>query len=64
MEHPIEEVQFHEVGALDSIVDVVLSCVGIEALQVERIYFSSLIDGTRHFPFFAWCLSVAWTRRP
>jgi len=41
----IEEVQFHEVGALDSIVDVVLSCVGFEALQVERIYFSSLVDG-------------------
>jgi pyridinium-3,5-bisthiocarboxylic acid mononucleotide nickel chelatase len=41
----IEEVRFHEVGALDSIVDVVLSCVGFEALQVERIYFSSLVDG-------------------
>jgi pyridinium-3,5-bisthiocarboxylic acid mononucleotide nickel chelatase len=45
----VEEVQFHEVGALDSIVDVVLSCVGIEALQVERIYFSNLIDGTGSF---------------
>jgi pyridinium-3,5-bisthiocarboxylic acid mononucleotide nickel chelatase len=45
----VEEVQFHEVGALDSIVDVVLSCVGIEALQVERIYFSSLIDGKGSF---------------
>ena len=45
----IEEVQFHEVGALDSIVDVVLSCVGFEALQVERIYFSSLVDGQGSF---------------
>jgi pyridinium-3,5-bisthiocarboxylic acid mononucleotide nickel chelatase len=45
----VEEVQFHEVGALDSIVDVVLSCVGIEALQVERIYFSSLVDGKGSF---------------
>ena len=45
----IEEVQFHEVGALDSIVDVVLSCVGFEALQVERIYFSSLVDGQGTF---------------
>jgi uncharacterized protein (TIGR00299 family) protein len=45
----IEEVQFHEVGALDSIVDVVLSCVGFEALQVARIYFSSLVDGQGTF---------------
>src|ERR1700688_2472404 len=46
---PIEEVQFHEVGALDSIVDVALSCIGFEALQVERIYFSSLVDGQGTF---------------
>ena len=46
---PIEEVQFHEVGALASIVDVVLSCVGFEALQVERIYFSHLVDGQGTF---------------
>jgi len=45
----IEEVQFHEVGALDSIVDVILSCVGFEALKVERIYFSSLVDGQGTF---------------
>jgi pyridinium-3,5-bisthiocarboxylic acid mononucleotide nickel chelatase len=45
----IEEVQFHEVGALDSIVDVVLSCVGFEALRVARIYFSSLVDGQGTF---------------
>src|ERR1700736_1628821 len=45
----IEEVQFHEVGALDSIVDVVLICVGLEALQVERIYVSSLVDGQGTF---------------
>jgi pyridinium-3,5-bisthiocarboxylic acid mononucleotide nickel chelatase len=45
----IEEVQFHEVGALDSTVDIVLTCVGFEALQVERIYFSTLIDGNGTF---------------
>src|SRR6202035_4095426 len=45
----IEEVQFHEVGALDSIVDIVLSCVGFEALEVARIYFSSLVDGQGTF---------------
>jgi uncharacterized protein (TIGR00299 family) protein len=46
---PLEKVQFHEVGALDSIVDVVLSCVGFEALQIARIYFSSLVDGQGTF---------------
>jgi uncharacterized protein (TIGR00299 family) protein len=42
---PIEEIHFHEIGALDSIVDIVLASVGIEALQIERVYFSSLKDG-------------------
>jgi pyridinium-3,5-bisthiocarboxylic acid mononucleotide nickel chelatase len=45
----IEEVQFHEVGALDSIVDVVLSCIGLEALKIERIYFSNLVEGQGTF---------------
>jgi pyridinium-3,5-bisthiocarboxylic acid mononucleotide nickel chelatase len=47
----LDSVQFHEVGALDSIVDVVLACVGIEALKVERIYFSSLVEGQGTFRF-------------
>ena len=47
----IEEVQFHEVGALDSIVDVVLACVGIEALKVERIHCSALVEGQGTFRF-------------
>ena len=41
----IDDVHFHEVGALDSIVDVVLACVGIESLGVAEIHFSQLIDG-------------------
>jgi uncharacterized protein (TIGR00299 family) protein len=42
---PIEQVHFHEIGALDSIVDIVLATVGIESLGIERVYFSSLCDG-------------------
>jgi uncharacterized protein (TIGR00299 family) protein len=42
---PIDRVHFDEVGALDSIVDIVLTCVGIEALGVSHIYVSSLVDG-------------------
>jgi len=45
----IEEVQFHEVGALDSIVDIVLTCVGVEALQIARVYVSELVDGQGTF---------------
>ena len=40
-----EDVHFHEVGALDSIADIVLSCVGIEALGVEKVFVSKLHDG-------------------
>jgi uncharacterized protein (TIGR00299 family) protein len=47
----IEEVKFHEVGALDSIVDVVLACVGIESLKVEQIHCSALVEGQGTFRF-------------
>ena len=36
---------FHEVGALDSIADIVCACVGIEALGVEKVFVSALHDG-------------------
>ena len=42
---PPESVHFHEVGAFDSIADIVLSCVGIEALGVEKVFVSRLHDG-------------------
>ncbi len=40
-----EDVHFHEVGAFDSIADIVLTCVGIEALGVEKVICSKLQDG-------------------
>ena len=40
-----EDVHFHEVGAFDSIADIVLACVGIEALGVEKVFVSTLRDG-------------------
>ncbi len=40
-----EAVHFHEVGAIDSLVDVVGSLVGLEILGVERIYSSPLSLG-------------------
>lgn len=35
-----EEVHFHEVGAIDAIIDIVGVCAGLEALGVERLYAS------------------------
>jgi uncharacterized protein (TIGR00299 family) protein len=40
-----EEVTFHEVGALDSIADIVLACVGIELLKVDKVIVSPLAEG-------------------
>lgn len=42
---PIDKVHFHEVGAEDSIVDIVAGCVGLRALNIERIICSPLDVG-------------------
>ncbi len=43
---PIEKVHFHEVGAVDAIVDIVGACVGFELLGVEKLYCSALNLGS------------------
>jgi uncharacterized protein (TIGR00299 family) protein len=42
---PIEKVHFHEVGAVDAIVDIVGSCIGFQALGIERFACSPLNVG-------------------
>lgn len=42
---PIDEVHFHEVGAVDSIVDIAGTAICIELLGVDRVYSSALHDG-------------------
>lgn len=43
---PLEQVHFHEVGAIDSIVDVVGAAICIEALAVDKIVSSSIELGS------------------
>lgn len=42
----VERVHFHEVGAVDAIVDVVGACIGFELLGVERFASSALHVGS------------------
>lgn len=44
--HPPESVHFHEVGAIDSIVDVVGACVALNHLGRPRILAGSVVEGT------------------
>lgn len=41
----INEVHFHEVGAIDSIVDIVSFAVLFDDIKPEKVYFSTLVDG-------------------
>ena len=42
---PLEKIHFHEVGAVDAIVDIVGSCIGFESLGIQKFACSPLNVG-------------------
>jgi pyridinium-3,5-bisthiocarboxylic acid mononucleotide nickel chelatase len=43
---PAEDVHFHEIGAVDSIVDIVGACVALDLLQRPAVLASPVLEGT------------------
>ena len=41
----LEEIHFHEVGAIDSIVDIVGACIALDLLKVDQISVTRLCEG-------------------
>ena len=43
---PVEEVHFHELGAVDTIIDIVGTVFALESMKIERVYSSPLAVGS------------------
>lgn len=43
---PIDEIHFHEVGAIDSIVDIIGTAICVESLKIDKVVVSKLHVGT------------------
>ena len=48
---PVDKIHFHEIGAIDTIIDVVGSVVGLKKLGIEKIYCSKLNVGAGFVEF-------------
>lgn len=48
---PLEKVHFHEVGAIDSIIDIVATAILIDKLNIKKVYCSRITDGSGTITF-------------
>ncbi len=44
----VDDIEFHEVGSVDAIVDIVGVCAALEVLNIERIFCSNIAVGHGH----------------
>ncbi len=48
---PIDKVHFHEIGAIDTIIDVAGAVIGLEKLGIEKVYCSKINVGSGFVEF-------------
>ena len=48
---PVDKIHFHEIGAIDTIIDVAGAAIGLKKLGIEKIYCSKLNVGTGFVEF-------------
>ena len=48
---PIDKIHFHEIGAIDTIIDIAGAVIGLKKLSIEKIYCSKLNVGTGFVEF-------------
>ncbi len=43
---PVDEIHFHEIGAMDSIIDICAFCIALKLLKIDKVCFNEIPLGT------------------